>query len=156
MRKITVNINGTRKSIAENMLVEKKIVVGEVTTHNGFHDNYLDKTVEGKYVVDTVKEQELEVSSAKSYLEAAIDSKIQDEINIYNEANKTLYKSIDAIPKYLINPDYTHYAFCLAVSDWNIAVWEKARAILDDVNNGLRAIPSEEQLLLELPVLTYG
>ena len=91
--------------------------------------------------------------ATKIKLESAIDNKIQSEIDTYNEANGTTYKNIDAIPKYLYNPDYTHYTFCLAVTDWNLQVWEKARSILADVENGLRAIPTEAELLAELPIL---
>lgn len=39
---------------------------------------------------------------------------------------------------------------------WRSAVWQKCYAILDEVLAGLRDIPSEEELILELPVLEYG
>jgi hypothetical protein len=41
-----------------------------------------------------------------------------------------------------------------AFSDWRDAVWDKCNLILHDVNNGLRSIPSVDQIISELPALS--
>lgn len=145
MRRITVFLDGKEETV-DRRLVPKD--------ENGRDIEFLlSDIVDGMYTIDIDELENRYLANTKANLEQAIDNKIQSEINKYNTANGTTYKNIDAIPKYLYNPDYTHYTFCLAVTDWNVAVWEKARAILDDVNNGLRAIPAEAELLAELPIL---
>lgn len=82
-----------------------------------------------------------------------IDSFIQSKINEYNKANGTLFKDINAIPKYLIDSTYTHFPFCEALVKWNIIVWEVARKTQADVLAGVIDEPTDITAIL--PDLVY-
>ena len=58
-----------------------------------------------------------------------IDEYIQSKINDYNYEHNLVFKDIDSISKYLINPNYKHYNFCREVTMWAIDVWDKAREL---------------------------
>jgi hypothetical protein len=84
-----------------------------------------------------------------------IDDYIQSKIDDYNRVNGVMFANINSIMKYTIDNTYTHFAFCMAIVQWNIDVWETARAIQADVLAGNRDEPTTEELLSELPELNY-
>ncbi len=85
-------------------------------------------------------------------VEDAVSNLIQDEINIYNADNGVVFKNINAIQKYTRNSNYTHYAFCTSVLDWNEIVWETVRTIQMDIAIGNRTKSTLEEIIAELPV----
>jgi hypothetical protein len=127
-----------------------------------FTSDLLDE--DGVTVLKTIAEQEAEYLTKKQTQEieqkintftTTIDSYIQSKIDDYNNANGVMFADINSIMKYTIDNTYTHFAFCMAIVQWNIDVWETARAIQQDVLAGNRAEPTTEELLAELPELTY-
>ena len=58
-----------------------------------------------------------------------IDEYIQSKINDYNNKHNLVFKDIDSINKYLINPNYKHYNFCREITLWLVDVWDKAREL---------------------------
>lgn len=126
-------------------------------------DMFSDYTNEDGVII-TKNEQETEYLANKQaeYQESkikevttTIDTLIQSKIDEYNKANGVMFADINSIFKYTADINYTHYNFCNAITLWNIAVWEKARTIQVEVFLGNRGEPTTEELLAELPVLTY-
>ena len=120
------------------------------------YSHYLDKVDEDGYKLpDMVKIQEIEhqnfIEKIKTDIVYGIDNYIQREIDKYNEANNVLFKNVDSCMKYTAVPSYSHYQFCVDIIVWTPKVWEKAREIELDILNGIRDIPTIEQLILELP-----
>lgn len=111
-----------------------------------------DKVVKTYTVVDIPAEEIM--SKARDAMVRSIEQLIQSEIDKYNEANGVLFKDIDACAKYVNIPSYTHYQFCIDVISWQTNVWETARQIQSDVLAGTRTMPTEKELLSELP--TFG
>ena len=108
------------------------------------------KQVIKSYNIENIPVTEL-IVKARYEMEKAINTLISSEIKKYNKKNGLLFKDIDALNKYLVNPNYTHYTFINSCLLWNVDVWEKARAIEKDVILGNREIPTVKQLLTELP-----
>lgn len=119
---------------------------------------YKDEKVDGVYVPDieaiNFKAQQEQINKIKTDIVNAIDGYIQLEIDKYNNANNVLFKNVDSCMKYTAVPSYIHYQFCVDIIVWTPKVWEKAREIEMDILNGLREIPTIEELLSELP--TFG
>jgi hypothetical protein len=113
----------------------------------------VDKVVKTYSAVE-IPEEEL-IAKKVNVFTKTIDSYIQSKIDEYNKANGVMFANVNSIMKYTINADYTHYPFCMAIVQWNIDVWESARAIQSNVLNGNRPEPTTEELLSELPELTY-
>ena len=78
-----------------------------------------------------------------------IDEHIQSKIDDYNSENGVIFKDIDSISKYLIDPNYTHYDFCKKITLWAISVWENARELqekmltkeMDIIENIINLLP---------------
>jgi hypothetical protein len=127
-----------------------------------FTSDLLDE--DGVTVLKTIAEQEAEylaklqaqeIEQKINTFTTTIDSYIQSKIDDYNNANGVMFANINSIMKYTIDNTYTHFAFCNSIILWNIDVWETARAIQQDVLSGNRDEPTTEELLAELPELTY-
>ena len=88
-------------------------------------------------------------------MEDAIAMLIQDKIEDYNVANGVSFTNVDALQKYTVVPTYPHIEFVNALLVWNVSVWEYARSIQRDVMSGVRALPTLDELLAELPSLNY-
>jgi len=84
----------------------------------------------------------------------AVGDYIQSSIKIYNTTNGVAFSGIDAMQKYTIDPNYTHYQFAVDVLAWNIQVWEYARQVFADVQAGTRTLPTQDELIAELPIYT--
>jgi hypothetical protein len=65
------------------------------------------------------------------------------------------YDSVDSASKYIGGSNPTWNAEGLALRDWTIAVWEQCYEIMAEVQAGNRGIPTAEELLAELPVMSW-
>lgn len=82
----------------------------------------------------------------EAFVEAYMDSIVQ-------ERN---YNSVEScIGKYILSPNAKYRAEAEAVNQWNSECWDKCYEILAEVESGKRAIPSEQELIAELPKLEW-
>ena len=112
-------------------------------------DMFSDYTNEEGVVV-TKAEQEAEYLDKKmQYLAKAMEQGIESHINEIVKAKG--YNSQDSIAKYLVsgNPFYTE---CTAISLWIGSVWVYSHQVQADVMDGIRTMPTLEELIAELPV----
>ena len=105
-------------------------------------------------VVDEAKE--LEVATLKQIAdgEALVESHVQEQIDIYNEANGVRFNSVDSCSKYVGQTAYEHQPFCVAILAFNCATWEAAR--LAQIDGRVTADTTAEEFIAMLPVFTQG
>ena len=98
------------------------------------------------YEVVAIPQEEIIATTVKVMEEA-----IETHINTIVKAKG--YNSQDSIAKYLVegNPFYDE---CTAISLWIGSVWVYSHQVQADVMSGVRAEPTAEELLSELPVLS--
>ena len=89
--------------------------------------------------------QEEFLASTKSRLTAAIQSMLDET------AQERGYDNILSLCTYATSPTAKFAAEGQAGVSWRDEVWAKGYAILADVEGGERAIPTEAELLSELP-----
>jgi hypothetical protein len=108
-------------------------------------DNEVQNNLERKMKKDIIKAED------------AITNYIQDAINDYNTTHGVAFKDIDALQKYTVMPEYTHYKFCIDMLAWNVQVWEAARQIQIEIFSGQRApIDPSENIVRYLPTPPTG
>jgi hypothetical protein len=64
------------------------------------------------------------------------------------------YNNIERLAVYLNSSNLTWRAEAEAAPLWITGLWEKAIVIQTDVNNGIRDIPTEQELIAEMPLFT--
>jgi acetolactate synthase small subunit len=147
-------ITGTQDGVY--LPLEDNVPTIDTNTHRISGSTYevqSDKVVK-TYTVVEIPQEEIIKKKVNTFT-STIDNYIQSKINDYNNDNGVMFANINSIMKYTIDNTYTHFAFCMAIVQWNIDVWETARAIQADVLAGNRDEPTTEELLSELPELTY-
>ena len=93
--------------------------------------------------------QEEFLASTKSRLTSAIQSMLDDK------AKERNYDSILSLCTYATSTAAKFAAEGQAGVSWRDEVWAKGYAILADVESGSRAIPTESELLSELPSFVW-
>lgn len=103
----------------------------------------VDKTEEELQVEVTAKTTAI-LTSYKATIQAMIDS----------EAQNRGYDDINAIAKY---QGYTnmYQEETIALGMWCADCWTKGYIILDEVQKGIRALPTIEEVLAELPMFVF-
>jgi hypothetical protein len=103
-----------------------------------------DLYVEGHNVSVQAEQETPEQVIAR--LDACIERHIQDTVKSLG------YNNVERLSVYInsTNPDWK--AEALAAPKWITSLWEKALVIQTDVNNGTRDIPTEEELIAEMPL----
>lgn len=98
------------------------------------------------YEVVAIPQEEIIATTVKA-MEEAIEAHINTTVKAKG------YNSQDSIAKYLVdgNPFYTE---CKAISLWIGSVWAYLHQVQADVMSGVRAEPTAEELISELPVLS--
>jgi len=86
--------------------------------------------------------------------EHQVDSHIQNAIDIYNLTNGVKFKDINSIPKYLNDNTYEHYAFCVAIINFNKDCWIVSRQVQKDILSGAISIPTADEFGAMLPIFT--
>ena len=111
--------------------------------------NKIVKVTKGQRV-KTAEELAVEKTEALNQAKEEMEQAIESHINSTIVAKG--YNSQDSIAKYLVveNPFYTE---CAAFSLWIGDVWEYSYQVQADVMDGIRTIPTTEELIAELPVL---
>ena len=107
-------------------------------------------TEEGAVVTVAEQEAELQVKLMQDKAKSA-EQAVQTHINA--KCVELGYDNENSIAKYLVegNPFYTE---CKAISLWISDVWVYTHQVQADVVAGLREIPTNEELLAELPDFT--
>lgn len=96
--------------------------------------------------IDSVM-QEVKNKLITERLEAALDSHIDSEVK------KLGYLSLDRLVGVYSNSENPKWkAEALGAAKWNTAIWRTSLMIINEVRQG-RPIPSEEELLSEMPKL---
>lgn len=105
---------------------------------------------------------EYEEIVGSTYIEAPLtEEQIQAHLTqvVQNYMDKTVqtrgYDNIHTACTYSSSTDETFRAEGTACVAWRDAVWRKCYDILAEVKAGTREIPTEEELLAELPVLDW-
>ena len=105
---------------------------------------------------------EYEEIVGSAYIEAPLtEEQIQAHLTqvVQNYMDKTVqtrgYDNIHTACTYSNSTDETFRAEGAACVSWRDAVWRKCYDILAEVKAGTREIPTEEELLAELPVLDW-
>lgn len=70
-------------------------------------------------------------------------------------AQKRNYDHIISCCTYATSQNPKFSAEGQAAVEWRDAVWMKCYQVLDDVTNGVKAIPTEAELIAELPVIQW-
>ena len=125
------------------------------------YQNYTGEIPEGEHhklangimIVDVTAETKAKQEKLIRDFTDLIDVLIASKITEYNEANNVKYQNINSFPKYIHDTTLPQYAVSKAFLDWNSILWETARSIQSDVLAGNREIPTESELLAELPEL---
>jgi len=82
---------------------------------------------------DTAKGKSLEqkqqeyINNMVNHFTTLTTNHIQNEVNKYNKAKGLQFGDIHSCQNYKDATGYTHQAFCAAIWDWNIQVWEYLR-----------------------------
>jgi hypothetical protein len=116
----------------------------------------IDGLTYATYDVVDIPQEEIIKKKVNTFT-STIDNYIQSKIDDYNNTNGTKFVLL-SVSDYLFDTEYAHYGFCREFTMWRVGkngVWETARAIQQDVLAGNRAEPTTEELLAELPELTY-
>ena len=152
------NVRQKDTGLGVNSSIETYIVKGylplednaptiNTTTHRIAGSTY---SVETDKVVKTYKVVEIPIeeiiTKAKNSMEDAIQKHINDTVTSKG------YDNENSIAKYLVqeNPFYDE---CKAISLWIGSVWVKAFSIQQDVESGIRTMPTVEEVIVELPIL---
>ena len=94
------------------------------------------------------KAEEAQVALVKS-LENAVDQHIRAIYNIKG------YDSENSLSKYMARPSSPWHTECVALGDWIDSCWLKCHEVLNAVTAGERAIPTEAELIAELPAFSW-
>lgn len=100
------------------------------------------------------KQSEL-MSELKAACELAITNLIQSKVDEYNAANGLSLTDVKSCALYAQVQTYTHKAFCQAVWEWNVSVWEAARILLSQAIAGEISITSPDDVISLLPEFTW-
>lgn len=112
-------------------------------------DEYLTaKDLLDNPIVIPLTEEEIQ-EKLVSDITLGINNLIQEELNIYNKANNMQFTDIDSVQKYLNYPNYSHYNFCKAITDWTIQLWEEAREKQEKIILGIEEYPLDSDVFLD-------
>lgn len=92
----------------------------------------------------------------KKVCEVAILAHIQSKVDEYNQANGLSLTDVYRCEQYARTTGYTHQAFCQAVWEWNVAVWEEVRSLLAQAIAGQIVITGPADAISRLPAFTFG
>ena len=104
-------------------------------------------------VIENIKEAKAEQEKLIGNFTNLIDGLITTKITEYNKANNVIFQDINSFSKYMHDISLPQYAISKTFLDWNSALWDTARLIQSDVMAGNREVPTEEELMAELPLL---
>ena len=141
---VTGEVDGTYLPLEDN------VPSYDTATHriNGTsYDLQADKVVKVYDVVE-IPQEEIMTAKAKSAEQA-----VQAHINA--KCVELGYDSENSIAKYLVEGN-AFYTECKTISLWISDVWVYTYQVQADVVAGLREIPTNEELLAELPVFIEG
>ncbi len=139
MRKIQVNVAGVSTSVPDNLLTLKD---------NGDYEKHYNADMS----LDTATIDAENIASVITQGEAVVDGLIQGQIDTYNNAHGTKFRSVDSCYKFLKKAAYPHHQFCNDIVDYAIEIWEVARAIQDGLIADIPPNPTEEEFIALLPV----
>ena len=122
----------------------------ETKEDGNYYTYYLE--VDGKYVVDTVEEAEIETSNAIKNFTNMTNAYIQNKVDEYNLANGTAFNNVHNCKSYIDHPTYAHKDFCSSIWLWSVDVWEAVRSY----QSTLDSIPTDEEFMEVLEGVTYG
>ena len=107
-------------------------------------------TIETDKVVKVYEIVEIPIEEIVAKAKDSMEQAIQTHINI--TVTSKGYDNENSIAKYLVqeNPFYDE---CKAISLWIGSVWVKAFGIQQDVESGIRTMPTVEEVIVELPIL---
>lgn len=86
----------------------------------------------------------------QQYFEDAIEAYMTSVVQTRN------YRDIHTAASYVNSTNEKFAKEGAACNKWRDDVWDKCYAILGDVENGLRPIPTLEEVIAELPLLDWG
>lgn len=102
---------------------------------------------------EIVKPEPIVVPETPEQTIARLDNAI--EAHIQSVISNLGYESLDRlVGVYSDSPNQTWKAEALGAKNWITALWETALQIEQDVTNGTRPIPTEQELIAELPIIT--
>ena len=99
--------------------------------------------------------QEKANATLKASCEKAIEAHIQAQVDAYNDANGLVFTDVKSCALYAQMPSYSHQPFCAAVWDWNVQVWESARAALTQALAGEITITGPDDAIALLPAFEF-
>ena len=138
MRKIQVNVAGVSTSVPENLLTLKE---------NGDYEKHYKADMS----LDTVTIDAENIATVITQGEAVVDGLIQGQIDTYNTAHGTKFRSVDSCDKFIRRVSYPHNQFCSDIVNYAIDIWEVARAIQDGLIADIPPNPTEEEFIALLP-----
>jgi len=74
------------------------------------------------------KDANIVLETIQNKATSMIDATIQGELDKYNKANGIAIASIHNAESYSRHTGYSHQAFCLAIWNWSVELWEFMRA----------------------------
>lgn len=110
-----------------------------------------DKVIVTHLVVDKTPE---ELQEEQNQLIKMFTNAIQNHLDM--RAQEREYDDILSLASYAGDPDPKYNREGTSGKSWRSSCWRYLDTVRNDVLNGLRTIPTVEELISELPVFTWG
>ena len=147
-----VDIDPITKLVEEQILISPPVYDGDIIVSGEKYGTRLVEKTLRRFQIVAIPEP------TKEEIEANVQSQLTDAVQrlLDSKARELLYDSCLSVCSYIDTGVAKFDAEGRAFRAWRSAVWAKGYEILAQVQAGQRAIPTEEQLIAELPKLVIN
>lgn len=155
MKYYELNANGKISSVME--FFDAKDVPLWVKNNCILAEKPIVQLFDGDYAFEDEVDWDAEAAKKAAAEYEALKNRFTGFVQVYmdKKAQEKNYDSILAAISYAAGTDEVFKAEGAACLAWRDAVWRKCYSILDEVTAGSRPVPTEEELLAELPELNW-
>lgn len=134
----------------------KKLAVG-LGTNTAFYESVgmvemeVERAYDGQWYVKGYAPEKPALTEAE--IQEQLKKIVENQMDV--KAQEKGYDDILAACSYATSTDHIFAAEGIACVKWRDAVWRKYIGVLAEIKEGKRDVPTEEELLAELPVLEW-